>query len=111
MIEAAQLDQIIAQYEKHGWKLRLVLASETARDALQKGIPDTPISEAEIDAAWFSRSSKPGVTAWDIRLLSGEPYALVEVIDDAADQDHLESVLRGAEEKIRQIALKRRPQN
>jgi hypothetical protein len=69
MIKAEQIAEILSLYKKHGWNLRRVLLS----DALKKSLGETTeklfgaaeIRSAEIDAAWFSRSSKPDQETWD----------------------------------------------
>lgn len=83
MISAGQIREIIKQYEKHGWTLRRVLLSpammeSSGADEIVFG--DAPVTPAEIDAAWFSRPSKGG-EAWELRRLSGSPFALVEIFD------------------------------
>ena|SRR5215213_3429682 len=82
-----QIVETISQYKKHGWNLSRVLLSSNSRqqlpvDLLFKGIPITP---AEFDAGWFTRASRPGQVTWELRTLSGTPFALLEVIDETED--------------------------
>ncbi len=100
------LEQILEQYRKHGWTLQQVLLS----DHLRENIGDTAslfgqseIISSELDAAWFSRLSKPGTTAWELRHLSEAPYALVTGIDDAFGPDEAESALRSTEAKMLEV--------
>ncbi len=89
MISAVQIREIVRQYEKHGWTLRRVLLSPATReslaDALETVFGETPIHSVEIDALWFSRLSAGG-EAWELRRLSGSPFALVKVFDDKDDE-------------------------
>ncbi len=111
MIDAAAVEALIALYAKHGWTLRRVLLS----DALQKRLStaaanifgDAEIGRSELDAAWFSRSSRPDCTAWEIRHLSETPYALVEVIDSQINAEQAAEVFKGTEARMLEIVAKR----
>lgn len=88
MISAGQIQEIIKQYEKYGWTLRRVLLSApTLEDlgALEIAFGEISAATAEIDAAWFSRSSSGGDETWELRRLTGSPFALIEIFD--ADDD------------------------
>ncbi len=89
MINAGQIREIVRQYEKHGWILRRVLLSPVTLgslgDAPASLFGDAPVATADVDAAWFSRPSKGDGEAWELRRLSGSPFALVEIFD--ADDD------------------------
>ena len=81
-----QSSEIIEQYKKHGWTLSRVLLTGSSRSAVGEGrFSNVPIIESKFDAAWFTRTSMPGKTTWELRTLSGTPFALLEVIEDAAD--------------------------
>ncbi|MEO7673852.1 MAG: hypothetical protein ABIU09_07225 [Pyrinomonadaceae bacterium] len=112
MIDAAAIGEIIALYKKHGWTLRRVLLSAPLGKSLLTGdadiFGDTDVRASELDAAWFSRSSTPERTAWEIRHLSGTPYALVEVIENGTDAQFSDKVLEGAEARMKETILKRR---
>ena len=90
MTGAQQIEQVLAQYRKHGWTLRRVLlCSETHRSltgSLENLFGDTQVVSFETDAAWFSRPSGVGREAWELRRLSGAPFALVEVFEDEDDE-------------------------
>jgi hypothetical protein len=100
--------QIRTTYEKHGWTLRRILASSPApaqREEIAKAFPDTPISDAEIDALWFARPSHAGREAWEIRLVAEQPYALFEAFEaDESEEDREEARLE-MENKMRQYAV------
>ena len=90
MIGASQTGEILAQYEKHGWILRRVLLCPPTRERLNNSLEalfgETPIDSSDTDAAWFSRSSEPGREAWELRRLTGAPFALIEVFEDEDDE-------------------------
>lgn len=102
-MDQAAIKQIIEQYEKHGWKLRRVLLSDSLRAGC--GEPsdlfgDADVTASQLDAAWFSRSSKPDVTAWELRRLTGTPYAIVTGIREGVQSDEVEAALRETEAKM-----------
>ena len=111
MIDAAAIVEIIALYKKHGWTLRRVLLSESLRKGLSTAGPDlfgeAEVTAAELDAAWFSRSSRPNRTAWEIRHLSETPFALVEVIEDETNADDTSELFRDTETKMIEMTAKR----
>lgn len=111
MIDAAAIGEIIAIYEKHAWTLRRVLLSDSLRKSLSTKcaeiFKDAEVIASKLDAAWFSRSSRPDSTAWEIRHLSETPFALVEVIDDGTDSKRSEEVFSITEAKMKEIILKR----
>jgi len=90
MIGAPQIQEILAQYRKHGWTLRRVLLCPPTRESLANMLVtlfgETPIVSAEIDAAWFSRGSGIGREAWELRRLTGAPFALIEVFEEDDDE-------------------------
>ena len=90
MIDARQIQAILAQYEKHGWILRRVLlcpaTAESLADSLENLFGATPVVSGETDAVWFSRKSETGNEAWELRGLSQTPFALIEVFEDADDE-------------------------
>ncbi len=90
MISAQQIQEILAQYRKHGWTLRRVLLCvetlESLTGSLETLFGETPIISFESDAAWFSRPSGIGREAWELRRLTSAPFALVEVFEDEDDE-------------------------
>ena len=110
MIGREAIVQILDQYAKHGWRFRRVLLSEQFREQ----IPETAdifegveIKSSALNGLWFSRSSRPGITAWELRHLSTTPYALVENIADSAGDADVELMLKRVEAKM--IEVLRRP--
>lgn len=98
MIEFAEICDIIKTYEKHGWTLRRVLLSEessTGRELFGEIEPE----RSDIDAVWFSRVSKQGGTAWEIRHLSSSPLAYLTIVGD--DDDDSRERIRETEQRMR----------
>ena len=99
--------QILATYEKHGWRLRRILASLPAaaqREEIAEAFPDTPITDAEIDALWFARPSHAGREAWEIRLVAEPAYALFEAFESDESEEDREDARREMENKMREYA-------
>lgn len=104
MIDARQIGDIFAVYEKYGWQLRRVLLSAQLKgrlgDTVTHLIDGVQVMDADIDAAWFSRPPQSGGVAWEIRHLSDTPYALLENIDENSPE--FEDALRGVEVRLRE---------
>lgn len=100
-MDADSIKAILAEYEKHGWKLRRVLLSpgvyEPLADRLKDGIGAAEIVENPHEALWFSRRSQPGREAWELRRLSASPYALVTSLGDEMSESERETTLRETE--------------
>lgn len=115
MIEAAAISEILTQYKKHGWTLRRVLLSQKLREKLSPAAPDVfgevEIIDSSLDAAWFSRRSKPEFEAWEIRHLSSTPFALVEVLENSFSAEQAVEILTNAELKMIEITNSRRLSN
>ena len=112
MISREAIEQILAQYAKHGWILRRVLLSGSFRESLPeiaKVFNGAEISESPLDGLWFSRSSRPGVTAWELRHLSQTPYALVENILDGTATAEAGEILKRVETKMIESVANRPP--
>ena len=104
MINAGQIAEILSLYKKHGWTLsRVLLSAETGKnlsDSLEKLFGNAEISASKIDAAWFSRPSKNGFEAWELRHLSETPFALFEVFSAETDEDERRQKLGEMEENL-----------
>lgn len=91
MIDAEQIQEILKQYKKHGWKLSRVLLSAPTKKilsaSLEKLFGDAETVSSEIDAVWFFRASAKGGEAWELRRLSEVPFALFEMFDDDDDDE------------------------
>lgn len=104
-MEVKIVTEILSLYAKHGWTLRRVLLSEGSRASFGKEVRgifgDVRLVDSDIDAAWFSRSSKPGNDTWEIRRLSNEPFALCEVFSDEDDEESREEAMYEMESRLR----------
>jgi hypothetical protein len=100
MIDPASAKQVLDQYKKHGWALRRVLLSSQLSPDVVRLTGEIPSKQAPIDGFWFSRRSRPGCEAWELRRLSGSPFALVQVIEDGIDPETFEEILRSVEDRI-----------
>lgn len=103
MINGHKISEIFALYKRHGWLLRRVLLTPETRRFLAGGdlFGDAEIVEADIDAAWFSRASSTEREAWELRLLSENPYALLEVFEADDDEESREEERFEIEERMK----------
>jgi hypothetical protein len=101
MIDAVTVGEIVAQYEKHGWVLRRALLSQDGTDASVKILDNIGIEPCDFDALWFSRRSNPESEAWELRRLTGLPFALVAVISANASAEELEATLSQVVDEMR----------
>ena len=101
MIEPAAVDEIIAQYEKHGWKLRRALLSPEGRRAVLSFDESVAVEESDLDALWFSRRSQPDREAWELRRLTGLPFALIAVVAIEAESDEIDETLAQVVDEMR----------
>lgn len=108
MIKAERISEIISQYEKHGWKLsRVLLCGETRKNlevSLEDVFGDVEITKAEVDAAWFTRPSKNERVAWELRLLSENPFALFETFEKDSDKDTRQEIKKEMETRLAEYA-------
>lgn len=112
MIDRQAIEQILAQYAKHGWKLRRVLLSARLREAAPDAIDlfnGVDLKPSDLDAIWFSRTSRPGKTAWELRHLGETPFALVTSVEDDAGQETANTILEDTE--LRMVGSVRRVDN
>ena len=104
MTTSAQIKEIVALYVKHGWKLRRVLLSSATADSLASEasslFDDLELRQSMFDALWFSRRSREASESWELRRLTGTPFALVEVIDDETPDDEIEKTLAETESRM-----------
>ncbi len=99
-------EQIIATYARHGWTLRRVLLRPETRSEVSRTIDDwakgVPLIETGIDALWFARPSTRGCEAWELRLLSEQPYALFQAFEADATEETREQTRRELEARMRE---------
>ena len=105
-----QLDQFretLATYRKYGWRpARVMMRSETLAELRGacggEEFESLPAREFPIDAMWFARPAAGGREAWELRLVSESPYALLELFEpDEAEEDR-EDVRREMEAQMRE---------
>lgn len=115
MIDAAQIRDILALYQKYGWTLERVLLTRNLRerifDDLKNDFGAAEIISSEIDAAWFSRPAKNGGETWELRHLAVNPYALLEVFDAEDIDDVREESLMEIEEKLKETLGKKKKES
>jgi hypothetical protein len=101
MIGAVAIGDILSVYRKHGWTLRRVLLSEELSSKLAgEGshlFGGAEIVPSTLDALWFSRASKGSLEAWELRHLSNNPYALVEVMEQDTETAAMNEVFAATE--------------
>ena len=102
MTDPVTVGELIKQYEKHGWILRRALISDDSRLSLSNLLGDVDIESSDLEALWFSRCSKPESESWELRRLSGSPFALVAVIPSDASEGEVESTLAQVADDMRQ---------
>jgi hypothetical protein len=107
MNQVERIREIVATYQKHGWRLeRLLLRPETSAELAGELTEGAAVREAEVDALWFARASHTGRTAWELRLVAETPYALFETFEaDEADEDR-EEVRREMEARLADYAAR-----
>lgn len=105
MIDASAVNEIITQYEKHGWTPRRALLSLEGKILWSAVVGEIQITDSDIDAIWFSRKSQPDTEAWELRRLSGLPFALIAVVATTASDEELESALSQVVAEMRERAI------
>jgi hypothetical protein len=101
------MKDIIATYERHGWKLRRVLARpETVSLVSQAGdlVRDAEIRESDFDALWFARASHAGREAFELRLVAEQPFALFEAFEAYESEVGRETARGEMENRMREHA-------
>jgi len=104
MDSLALMKDIIATYERHGWKLRRVLARPDGLSLASEGgdlLHDAEVRESDFDALWFARPSHAGREAWELRLGSEQAYALFELFEADESEEDREAARREMENRMR----------
>lgn len=101
---------LVATYQKHGWKLKSALLQprtlaefEPPEKQLLKGVS---VKEAPVDALWFSRPSHNNREAWELRLLAQTQYALFETFEADETEEQRDDVKLEMEARLREYALR-----
>jgi hypothetical protein len=101
--------EVIANYRRHGWEPKRVLITPAKRIDLAPQAAalcnEATLIEAEFDAVWFARPSHANREAWELRLLSEQPYALFQAFEaDETEEDREEARLE-MEHQMREHVL------
>ena len=102
--------EIIATYRKHGWQLqRALLRPESVAElkAELAKLEAARLDESEVDALWFSRPSHGQREAWELRLISENPFALFETFEKDEQEEDREEVRKEMEARLRDYASKK----
>ncbi len=102
--------EIVATYDRHGWKLQRILLRPVTRASLQEQSHEFPkevtLLDADFDALWFARSSHAGREAWELRLFAPQPYALFAAFAADEDEAQREEARQEMQAQMRDYALK-----
>jgi len=103
------INEIVASYTRHGWQLRRALLRPETRSEIDADIASgllsldaVPMREASVDGLWFSRASHEGREAWELRLVSENPFALFETFEADETEEEREDVRREMEARLRE---------
>jgi hypothetical protein len=99
-----RITEILATYQKHGWRLRRILLSPETRQAIaqeESTFEGAPVETAGMDALWFSRISDAKREAWELRLIAETQYALFETFEADESEEAREDVRREMEARLR----------
>ena len=97
--------EIIAMYERHGWTLkRVLLTPETRAQFGAENFKEAAIVDSTFDALWFARPSSERREAWELRLLSENPYALFEAFEAGEAEEDREDARHEMENRMREHA-------
>lgn len=103
-------EEILGLYRKHGWELRRILLKLDEAHQLEPNIifPGVQVIDSSIDAMWFSRPSHGG-EAWELRLISEQPFALFEKFEKDENEEQRDEVRDEMEAKMRDYVRKPSP--
>lgn len=97
MIDPDSIVAVVEQYQRFGWQLRRISVTDGSHvSLLRQKFDEALIQPGNSDAAWFSRTNR-GSETWELRRLSGVPFALVRVIDADLPIDERDEILRAVE--------------
>jgi len=111
MINTEQITEILELYQKFDWVLRRVLLTASLEKHLSAELKtlfgDADIVSSNVDAAWFSRPGKHNRESWELRILSENPFALLETFGEADDDEHREKVLGEIQTRMAEFSSKK----
>src|SRR5438132_1656293 len=95
------INEILATYSKHGWRLKRLLVTAEARALLSESereiFEDAIVEDSSVNALWFARPSHAGREAWELRLVAETPYALFETFEADEEEEEREELRREME--------------
>ena len=98
------VEEIIKQYGAHGWTFRRAVLSEADvrafGDDLLRNYPEADILKGPESGLWFSRRTLTDREAWELRRLSGSPFALIAVVEDSLSGTEHDAVLNEVEQRM-----------
>ena len=102
--------ELVATYRRHGWELRSALMQPNTLaefKTLEAQLLDkVPVTEAKLNALWFSRPSHNNREAWELRLLARTQYALFETFEADESEEERNEAKREMEARLREYLLK-----
>jgi hypothetical protein len=111
MSRAEKFQEILAMYRRHGWRLvRVLMSAEALAEmgaAVGTSFEGVAVGESTVDAMWFTRPSQGGRDAWELRLVSEPPYALLELFEPDEEEEDREDVRREMEARLREYVAPR----
>lgn len=104
MNQSDRIKEILATYEKHGWRIRRVLLRVETRAELgeENWMQHIQPETADLDAIWFSRASSQKREAWELRLIAASQYALFETFEAGEPESAREEVRKEMENRMRE---------
>ncbi len=113
-VELALAD-VVLEYKRHGWIPQRLLFAHPQRfsdaDIAAAQLADIEVRDAAIDAIWFTRRSAEDRVAWELRRLTGTPFALVVVLPDETPDADRETLLSATEDRMLETSQRFTGQN
>ena|SRR5690606_37837923 len=98
------LADVVLEYKRHGWSPQRLLLADRKRlaeaDLAAAELADIEVRDAALDAIWFARRSAEDRVAWELRRLTGTPFALVVVLADETRDADREAMLSATEDRM-----------
>lgn len=103
------IQEIVTNYQKHGWELRRALLRPETRAALASDysvLACARMEESAVDGLWFSRPSHEEREAWELRLVAENPFALFETFEKDETEEQRDEMRQEMEARLRDYAEK-----
>ena len=103
-ISSAECGPVVLNPEGNHSNTRAIDTPESSGNARKEDNPASlggvPVRESSFDAMWFTRPAQGGREAWELRALSPNPYALLELFEPGELEDDREDVRREMEMRL-----------